>query len=72
MFWYRPPGLEWSLDDIARESSARASIHADVAELIAALVAEASTGDDIVIMSNGAFGGIHQRLVDALSAHYSE
>ena len=72
VFWYRPPGLEWSLDDIARESSARASIHADVAELIASLVAEASAGDDIVIMSNGAFGAIHQRLVDALSAHYSE
>ena len=72
VFWYRPPGLDWSLDDTVRESSARASIHADLAQLVASLAAEAAAGDDIIIMSNGGFGGVHQRLVDALGAHYSE
>ena len=72
VFWYQPPGLDWSLDDILRESSPRASIHSDLAELIGSLVAEASAGDDIIIMSNGGFGGVHQRLVDTLSACYPE
>jgi UDP-N-acetylmuramate: L-alanyl-gamma-D-glutamyl-meso-diaminopimelate ligase len=35
---------------------------------VAALVEKASAGDHIVIMSNGGFGGIHQKLLDALSA----
>jgi UDP-N-acetylmuramate: L-alanyl-gamma-D-glutamyl-meso-diaminopimelate ligase len=34
---------------------------------VAALVAEAQAGDDIVIMSNGGFGGIHQKLLQALA-----
>ena len=28
--------------------------------------AEARPGDEVVIMSNGGFGGIHQKLLDAL------
>jgi UDP-N-acetylmuramate: L-alanyl-gamma-D-glutamyl-meso-diaminopimelate ligase len=37
-----------------------------VDEILAALVAEARDGDDVLIMSNGAFGGLHTRLLEAL------
>jgi UDP-N-acetylmuramate: L-alanyl-gamma-D-glutamyl-meso-diaminopimelate ligase len=32
------------------------------------VVAAARSGDHILVMSNGSFGGVHQRLLDALAA----
>jgi UDP-N-acetylmuramate: L-alanyl-gamma-D-glutamyl-meso-diaminopimelate ligase len=34
--------------------------------LVAALAAEARAGDHVLVMSNGAFGGIHAKLLAAL------
>jgi UDP-N-acetylmuramate: L-alanyl-gamma-D-glutamyl-meso-diaminopimelate ligase len=39
-----------------------------VDEIIATLVAEHRAGDVVVLMSNGGFGGIHRRLLQALTA----
>ena len=36
--------------------------------LVARVVAAARPGDHILCMSNGGFGGIHQKLLDALEA----
>ena len=36
--------------------------------LVAAVIAVARDGDHILVMSNGGFGGVHQRLLDALAA----
>jgi len=41
-------------------------VHDDLARLTAALVAEARPGDQLVLMSNGSFGGLHDRLLGAL------
>jgi UDP-N-acetylmuramate: L-alanyl-gamma-D-glutamyl-meso-diaminopimelate ligase len=34
--------------------------------LVAAIAAEALPGDSVLVMSNGAFGGIHDKLLAAL------
>lgn len=39
----------------------------NIDEIIREVVANAQAGDTVAILSNGAFGGIHQRLIDALS-----
>jgi UDP-N-acetylmuramate: L-alanyl-gamma-D-glutamyl-meso-diaminopimelate ligase len=39
-----------------------------VDDIVATVAREKRNGDLVVIMSNGGFGGIHQKLVDALSA----
>jgi UDP-N-acetylmuramate: L-alanyl-gamma-D-glutamyl-meso-diaminopimelate ligase len=39
----------------------------DMDKLIAAIVAEAKNGDQILVMSNGGFGGIHQKLLTQLA-----
>ncbi|MEE4107801.1 MAG: UDP-N-acetylmuramate:L-alanyl-gamma-D-glutamyl-meso-diaminopimelate ligase, partial [Halieaceae bacterium] len=67
VYWYQPPGLDWSLEDVVAEAQTPSTIAGDVDTLVAELVAEARAGDDIVIMSNGGFGGIHQRLLAALA-----
>lgn len=47
----------------------KAQCHADLAELIAAVAKTAVAGDHVLIMSNGGFGGIHNKLIAALSGN---
>jgi UDP-N-acetylmuramate: L-alanyl-gamma-D-glutamyl-meso-diaminopimelate ligase len=45
----------------------RLSIENDLERLVGAIVAEAQPGDQVLVMSNGGFGGIHERLLASLS-----
>ena len=46
----------------------RAAVADTVDALVAAVAAVARPGDHILCMSNGGFGGIHGKLLDALAA----
>jgi UDP-N-acetylmuramate: L-alanyl-gamma-D-glutamyl-meso-diaminopimelate ligase len=35
--------------------------------LVQAIAQSAQTGDQILVMSNGGFGGVHQKILDALA-----
>lgn len=65
---FEPANSGWSLAAVAEQMPGRAQVFQSVELIVAALVEKAATGDHIVIMSNGGFGGIHQKLLDALSA----
>ncbi|PMR68654.1 UDP-N-acetylmuramate:L-alanyl-gamma-D-glutamyl-meso-diaminopimelate ligase [Halomonas heilongjiangensis] len=67
-FWYQPPGLDWSLAPLLAASPVPSRLHEDLDALVDALVAEARPLDRIVVMSNGGFGGIHEKLLAALEA----
>jgi UDP-N-acetylmuramate: L-alanyl-gamma-D-glutamyl-meso-diaminopimelate ligase len=62
----QPANLGWSLRDATAVLGARRSVFDSVDELIPAVAAIASPGDHVLIMSNGAFGGIYRRLPEAL------
>ena len=47
---------------------AQAVVGADVDALVAAIVEAAKPGDHLLCMSNGGFGGIHTKLLEALAA----
>jgi UDP-N-acetylmuramate: L-alanyl-gamma-D-glutamyl-meso-diaminopimelate ligase len=38
----------------------------DLDAMVSAIAAEAREGDQILVMSNGGFGGIHQKILRAL------
>ena len=57
---------EQLVDDL-RKAGGRARYIPEVDDIIRAIVAEHRDGDVVVLMSNGAFGGIHRRLLAALS-----
>jgi UDP-N-acetylmuramate: L-alanyl-gamma-D-glutamyl-meso-diaminopimelate ligase len=64
---YQPADLSWSLDAVTAELGDKA-LEANSIETILDYVAEhAQAGDDIVVMSNGGFANIHQRLLDTLN-----
>ena len=51
-----------------RAGGGRARHLPDLADIVRAVVDEAEDGDLVVVMSNGAFGGIHGQLLRALAA----
>jgi UDP-N-acetylmuramate: L-alanyl-gamma-D-glutamyl-meso-diaminopimelate ligase len=61
-------GLEWSAKDALAPLGGRAVVRADIDSLVEAVVAAAKPGDQILCMSNGGFGGIHDKLLAALEA----
>ncbi|GHE19883.1 UDP-N-acetylmuramate:L-alanyl-gamma-D-glutamyl-meso-diaminopimelate ligase [Halomonas urumqiensis] len=65
-YWFQPPGLDWSLAPILEASPVPAVQFDDIDALVTALVDEARPYDRIVVMSNGGFGGIHEKLLAAL------
>ncbi|MBL8305908.1 MAG: UDP-N-acetylmuramate:L-alanyl-gamma-D-glutamyl-meso-diaminopimelate ligase, partial [Rubrivivax sp.] len=58
----------WSARDALLPLGAQAVVADTVETLVAAIAAAARPGDHVVCMSNGAFGGIHDRLLAALAA----
>ncbi|CAM5783087.1 UDP-N-acetylmuramate:L-alanyl-gamma-D-glutamyl-meso-diaminopimelate ligase [Castellaniella caeni] len=60
--------LGWNPADVLAPLDTRLAWTGDTLDpLIATLSAQARPGDHILIMSNGGFGGIHQKLLDALA-----
>ncbi len=68
---FEPANMSWSLADITAHSRPPTECHTSVDAIIAALRKEARPGDSILIMSNGGFDNIHQRLLDALAQEAS-
>ena len=64
--WLDPPGLDWDLSHTVAGASGQEAFDS-VEAMIERAVAAAVTGDSIVVMSNGGFDGLHQRLLRALA-----
>jgi UDP-N-acetylmuramate: L-alanyl-gamma-D-glutamyl-meso-diaminopimelate ligase len=67
---YQPPDLGWALETVAGGLGKKASVARDVGALAASLAGELREGDQVLIMSNGGFGGLHERLLEGLRARY--
>ena len=59
-------GLGWDAREALAPMAARAQVADTIDELVRQVVAAAQPGDHILCMSNGGFGGVHQKLLDAL------
>ena len=60
-------GLKWDAAAALAPLGTRAEVHADLDRLLAAIAGGVQRGDHIVIMSNGGFGGIHEKLLARLA-----
>jgi UDP-N-acetylmuramate: L-alanyl-gamma-D-glutamyl-meso-diaminopimelate ligase len=61
-------GLDWDAAEALAPMGVRAQVGKNIDELVAQIASSAQPGDHIVCMSNGGFGGVHERLLKALSA----
>jgi len=68
---YTPPDLGWDTAAVLAALGSRAHASADVDALARELAQHARAGDQVLIMSNGGFGGLHEKLLAALAARAS-
>jgi UDP-N-acetylmuramate: L-alanyl-gamma-D-glutamyl-meso-diaminopimelate ligase len=61
-------GLSWDAREALAPMGVAAFVGADVDELVQAVVKAARPGDHLLCMSNGGFGGIHDKLLQSLAA----
>ncbi len=64
---FAPPDLGWDAAGVAAELGGRAHLAASVDALVDNLRARLRSGDHVLIMSNGGFGGLHGKLLAALA-----
>ena len=65
---YAPADLDWDAAGALQPLGARAHVAADFDSLLAGLALDLHAGDHALLMSNGGFGGLHERLLEALAA----
>jgi len=61
-----PEADRLDIDRLSRDLGSRAKAMPSVSAIVADVAARSRPGDCIAILSNGAFGGIHRLLLDAL------
>jgi UDP-N-acetylmuramate: L-alanyl-gamma-D-glutamyl-meso-diaminopimelate ligase len=71
VFVFTPPDLGWDTGALIRELGARGHGVASVDGLAAAISAQAAAGDSVLVMSNGGFGGLHEKLLTALRQRFA-
>lgn len=68
VFWYAPDNLGWDLAGSVADAPVPTRVCNTLQEIIDGVLALAQADTQVVIMSNGGFGGIHAQLIDALEA----
>ena len=61
--------LGWDAAEALASLGDKAVVEEDLGRLVARIAASAHAGDQILVMSNGGFGGIHDKLLAALASH---
>jgi UDP-N-acetylmuramate: L-alanyl-gamma-D-glutamyl-meso-diaminopimelate ligase len=60
-------GLDWDAAEALTDMGERAHTAGDIDSLVAQVKAAARPGDHVLCMSNGGFGGVHAKLLQALT-----
>ena len=68
IWMYQGPSVQWDVAGSVAALGERAGVSKDLDELIERLAHDAESGDHILVMSNGGFGGIHAKLLARLKA----
>lgn len=68
VYLFQPDNLSWSVQEVAEQCRQAAHVGTDMEQFVNQIVAEAEPGDQILVMSNGGFDGIHAKLLTALES----
>jgi len=67
VWMFAPPDLGWDADEVVASLGSKGRLARSLDELLKGLADSASSGDQVLIMSNGGFGGLHGKLLEALA-----
>ena len=65
MFCYGA-NLGWDAAEALQSIAYKSHAFDDLEKLVQSIANNAKSGDHILVMSNGGFGGVHQKIMDAL------
>ena len=71
VFIYQPADLEWDTGGLQNEGAQELAIHSDIDKLAEDIIAISQPADSILIMSNGGFAGIHEKILQGLQHKYA-
>jgi UDP-N-acetylmuramate: L-alanyl-gamma-D-glutamyl-meso-diaminopimelate ligase len=66
VFVYAPANLGWDATAVFARMGDKAVVSDSTEDIVRQVAVEAHSGDHVLVMSNGGFEGIHQRLLDRL------
>jgi UDP-N-acetylmuramate: L-alanyl-gamma-D-glutamyl-meso-diaminopimelate ligase len=72
VFVFTPPDLGWDTAPLIRELGARGHGIATIDGLAQSVSGQAAAGDSVLVMSNGGFGGLHEKLLTALRQRFAQ
>ena len=59
--------LGWDAAEALKPMADKANTYDDLALMVQAIGEQARPGDHVLVMSNGGFGGVHQKILNALT-----
>lgn len=71
LVWVYSGEVQWDVQDTFKTLGERAAVVADLESMTQAIVDTARPGDVLLVMSNGAFGGVHDSLIDGLTRKFA-
>lgn len=72
IYLFQPQNIDWSLENVVQQVGDRAHLANSTANIIDAVLEIAKSDDHILIMSNGGFENLHNRLIDALQTMHAD
>jgi UDP-N-acetylmuramate: L-alanyl-gamma-D-glutamyl-meso-diaminopimelate ligase len=70
VFVFTPPDLGWDPGPLIHELGARGHAVATIDAMATTVAQQAAAGDSVLVMSNGGFGGLHEKLLTALRQRF--
>jgi UDP-N-acetylmuramate: L-alanyl-gamma-D-glutamyl-meso-diaminopimelate ligase len=67
VFIYQDEQITWSVSDLINQCKPPCQVENNIEKLVDDITQQAQAGDIIVVMSNGSFAGIHEKLLNLLA-----
>jgi len=64
--FFQPPDLKWRVQDVIHGMGAKGRVFDSIEDIVQHVKSNVRPGDHIIVMSNGAFGGLHNKLIEVL------
>ena len=64
---FQPADVDWDMQSVVNDVNGSAKLQRSIDDIVNLLSEQSQPGDHILVMSNGAFGGIHQKILSALA-----
>ena len=67
IFVYANDSVKWNVKELEKQSYKPLYVYSDFDQMLDSIVGSCNTGSTILVMSNGGFNGIHQKLLKKLN-----